>query len=227
MMKISKLGQFKHISSFFQINTIKGYKYIDKAGEIINFYHKENQPIFDMSHNGLVIFNPIDKISELKISSNVFWTRFESNPTELNKNPCINITPDNLIRIYIQEAKRILQILGVVELSRVGWRNHFVFEFSNKMESDKFWDNLSLTDTLSPTKLIFNIKNGDISGALTLVRIFKEELAGEKTYGVLFDIDIFSRKKILITNTEQLLKQFRKYLVDENGFLKLASEIFF
>ncbi len=37
--RIKKLGKLIHDHSFFQINIIKGYKYIDRAGEIVNMYH--------------------------------------------------------------------------------------------------------------------------------------------------------------------------------------------
>ena len=39
---IQKLNKLKNPESFFQINTIKGFKYVDRAGEIVNAYHKNN-----------------------------------------------------------------------------------------------------------------------------------------------------------------------------------------
>ena len=37
---IQKLNTLKNPESFMQINTIKGFKYVDRAGEIVNAYHK-------------------------------------------------------------------------------------------------------------------------------------------------------------------------------------------
>jgi len=71
---IQKLNKLKNPESFIQINTIKGFKYVDRAGEIVNAYHKNNSaPQFQMGLNGLVIEQPKDKIDELKINAQVIW----------------------------------------------------------------------------------------------------------------------------------------------------------
>ncbi|MDP2933714.1 MAG: hypothetical protein Q8N81_06325, partial [bacterium] len=63
---IAKLNKLNNPESFIQINTIKGFKYVDKAGEIVNAYHKKNAaPQFAMGLNGLVIEQPKDKIDQL------------------------------------------------------------------------------------------------------------------------------------------------------------------
>ena len=74
---IQKLNKLKNHESFMQINTVKGFKYIDKAGEIVNQYHTENiVPNFEMNLNGLIIKEPKSKIYELKITSQMIWAKF-------------------------------------------------------------------------------------------------------------------------------------------------------
>ncbi len=38
---IKKLNKLNNLESFIQIDTIKGFKYIDRAGEIVNTYYKK------------------------------------------------------------------------------------------------------------------------------------------------------------------------------------------
>lgn len=72
---IQKLNKLKNPESFIQLDTIKGFKYIDKAGEIVNIYHRNNSaPKFQMGLNSLVIEQPKDKIDQLKVTANVILT---------------------------------------------------------------------------------------------------------------------------------------------------------
>ena len=74
---IQKLNKLKNPESFIQVNTIKGFKYVDKAGEIVNAYHKNNSaPQFQMGLNGLVVEQPKDKIDELRVTAQVIWAKF-------------------------------------------------------------------------------------------------------------------------------------------------------
>ena len=43
-MKIKSITDLKLQNSFYQLNLIKGFKYVDKAGEIVNLYHNGNKP---------------------------------------------------------------------------------------------------------------------------------------------------------------------------------------
>jgi hypothetical protein len=64
---ISKLNKLNNPESFIQINMIKGFKYIDNAGENVNAYHKNNPaPQFNMGLNGLIINEQKDKAESLK-----------------------------------------------------------------------------------------------------------------------------------------------------------------
>lgn len=41
-IKIDKITSLNNIAAFIQINLIKGFKYIDKAREIVSLYHYNN-----------------------------------------------------------------------------------------------------------------------------------------------------------------------------------------
>ena len=146
---INKLGELKKIKSFVQINTIKGFKYVDRAGEIVNRYCKNDKaPEFLMNLQGLNIKKPIEKIAEIKISSNVIWCSFEEGEID---------TFDSLIYLFNTESSSILKILDVNKVSRIGWRNHFVYECKNIEEQNKYLDKFKISSDLKMYNISFKI----------------------------------------------------------------------
>ena len=100
---IQKLNKLKNPESFIQINTVKGFKYIDKAGEIVNIYHrKETVPVFSMNLNGLAIQTPKEKINELRITPQIIWMKF----TEID-------SLDMILNLFNTESESILDILVI------------------------------------------------------------------------------------------------------------------
>jgi len=47
-----------------------------------------------------------------------------------------------------------------------------------------------------------------------------------KTSGILFDIDIFQNGEFEPKDISNLLREFRQYLADENGFLNVVNNTF-
>ncbi len=212
---IQKLNMLKNPESFIQVNTVKGFKYIDRAGEIVNLYHKKDAaPQFSMNLNGLIIDEPVEKIDQLKVTSQVFWIK-SSTVDSL----------DMLSTTFAQETKKVLDILAVEKLNRVGWRNYFVHEFKDKDEQEKYLKKFTVIDNTLPLILRLEIKTGkDFSANLVLQPVVKEE--ENKTYGVLFDIDVFKNGEIVKSDIGKLLKDFREYLADEDGFLVVVNQTF-
>jgi len=212
---IAKLNKLNNPESFIQINTIKGFKYIDKAGEIVNAYHKKNAaPQFTMGLNGLVINEPLDKIDELKVTSQVIWAKF----TQID-------SLDMISNLFSNEAKKILEILEVEKISRIGWRNYFVYEFQDKSKQDEYLKKFTVVDNTTPSILRFEIKTGkDFSANLIVQPVIKNDT--NKTPGVLFDVDVFKTGEIKIDEVSSTLKLFRQYLADENGFLSVINNSF-
>jgi hypothetical protein len=213
--KIQKLNKLKNPESFIQVNTIKGFKYIDKAGEIVNFYHKKNiAPQFQMGLSGLVIDQPKDKVDELKVTARMIWARF----SEID-------SLDSISNFYSKDAETILNILEVDKISRIGWRNYFIYEFSNKEEQNKYLKKFSIIDNTKPSLIRFEVETGkDFNANLMIQPVIKND--DEKTPGVLFDVDIFQNGEINSTDISKLLKEFRQYLANTDGFLSVINNTF-
>lgn len=212
---IKKLNRLSNSESFIQVNTIKGFKYIDKAGEIVNKYHiKNTAPQFMMGLEGLVIKQPKDKIDQLKITSETIWMKF----TKID-------SLDMILNLFVQETGQILSILEVDKISRVGWRNHFIFESVNKKKQQEYFERLS---TIKGTKFFFGMLdvaiNKNFKANLTLQPVVKND--ENKTPGVLFDIDVFKTGEIKSDDILKILKDFRKYLSDKDGFLRIINNTF-
>jgi len=212
---IQKLNKLKNPESFIQINTIKGFKYVDKAGEIVNAYHKNNSvPQFQMGLNGLVIEQPKDKIDELKVTAQVIWAKF----SEID-------SLDSISTLFTKECESILKILEVEKISRIGWRNYFVHEFLSKEKQDEYLKKFTVIENTKPTVMRLEIKTGkDFSANLMLQPVIKND--ENKTSGILFDIDIFQNGEFEPKDISKLLREFRQYLAVENGFLSVVNNTF-
>jgi len=212
---IQKLNKLKNPESFIQINTIKGFKYIDRAGEIVNAYHKNNSaPQFQMGLNGLVIEQPKDKIEQLKVTAQVIWAKF----SEID-------SLDSISNLFAKESESILKILEVDKVSRIGWRNYFVYEFINKEKQEGYLKKFTVIQDTKPTIIRLEIKTGKDFGAnLTLQPVIKNDR--NKTPGILFDVDIFQNGEFEPEDISRLLKEFRQYLANENGFLSVVNNTF-
>ncbi len=212
---IQKLNRLNNPESFIQINTIKGFKYIDKAGEIVNAYHKNNvAPQFIMGLTGLVIEKPKDKVGQIKISSQSIWAKFN----EID-------SLDMISSLFSKEAENILQILEVKKISRVGWRNYFIHEFQNKEKQDEYIQKFKVLEDAKLLVIRLELKTGkDFSANLIIKPVVKND--EEKTPGILFDVDVFKKGEIELKDISTLLKEFKQYLADEDGFLGVVNNTF-
>ncbi len=212
---IQKLNNLKNPESILQIDTIKGFKYIDKAGEIVNHYHVNNSiPRFRMGLDGLIIDNPREKIDVLKVTSNLIWTKF----SEVD-------SLDMVIDLFVKEIEQILPVLNVQNIRRIGWRNYFVHEFKDQEAQDKYFSSLS---KIKDGKLAFvrsEIQWGeDVKANLRIQKVIKNDK--EKTPGVLFDLDMFQVGEIRSEEISKKLKYFRSYLADQGDFLNVVNNTF-
>lgn len=178
---INKIQKLSNIESFLQIHFIKGYKYVDKAGEIVNYFYKGNkEPIFSMTMNGLDIFNPEEKIDSIKISPKSFWAHF--------------LQPDSLEQMdsfFGAKAQDILKILEVSEISRIGWRSYLVHEFNNEEDRKKVLQKFVPIDNsdFEETSLTYLCKKVNLT--IRLRKIVKNDDAALPS--LLFDIDFYQK----------------------------------
>lgn len=212
--KIEKLGHLINSESFLQLDLVKGFKYIDKAGEIVNLYTDLKRPTFQMALSQLLISQPTEKIDQLKVSSENIWAQFTS--------------PDSVDLAYQTfevEANKLLSVLDVDTVSRIGWRNHFVIEFDKPEEATEYLGKMAKITVkdckLSMVKLDL-VTSAGVLGNLHLQEVVKED--AEKTHAVMFDIDLYKAGPIGIQMIGKTLKGFRDYLADHEGFLALVNE---
>lgn len=115
----AKIRDYKILEAYVQCDFLDGYTYIDKAGEIINSFVRENKeiPKFNMGLDGLVIEDISETVKEFRISSNRIWIHYVE-PKNLGD---ISDTSSDLIQ-------RALDTLKPTMFRRIGWRSYFVRE---------------------------------------------------------------------------------------------------
>lgn len=180
---IKKLADLKISETFVQIDFIKGYKYIDKAGELINeFYKKDEEPSFSMDLNGLVIKEPEQYISEIKISPKMYWAHF--------------IEPDSLdlvVDSFYNKYKVVKNILDVKNITRVGWRTFFAKEFKTVTERDDIIKKIYSIKNIKFEGGVFSLNKEDYSSRIRVSSATKND--DNKTPSIVFDFDLYKKIK--------------------------------
>lgn len=211
MREIKKINDIEITEGFLQINLVKGYKYIDKAGEIVNYFHKEDgtPPKFTMDLSGLIIPNLDDKIDTLKISSNQFWANFKFPGS-------IEYMADN----FSSKIKDVLNILEVSTIDRIGWRNYFVYEFKDEATREAVLQKFSVGDSLKLEQIMYS---KEINGFNLNIQILKI-LTKESLPGILIDIDTYKKDKV---NSETVKSELNKFkdLYRSKEFIELINLI--
>ena len=59
--------------------------------------------------------------------------------------------------LFSNESKTIFEILDVKQVSRIGWRNYFVFEFNNQEEQENYFKNLTNFKNGTPSIARFEV----------------------------------------------------------------------
>ncbi len=200
--KITKLSKLFQAESFVQVDLVKGYKYIDKAGEIVNKYYDEAAPVFSMGLNGLVIKQPLESIEELKIAPEIVWAKF-------NK-------PDSLEQIvdtYSKETEGILEIIEVEDVNRIGWRNYFIHDFTKPEDSDRYFEGLSTFSNggVKLSQLLYTLPaSGDLEARVAIKGVTKADETNTKA--VLFDVDVYKDQGSKAADITRVLKLIAEYL---------------
>lgn len=178
-IKLKKISDLQNIESFMQIDLFKGYKYVDKAGEIVNyFYNDKKEPLFTMDLNGLIIHKPSNEIETLKVSAKVFWAHF--------------ISPDSLDQIknwFSKNSTDILNILSVNKITRLGWRNYFVYDFIDIKQRDAVFNKYLPNENFRTEEFMFSTQCKDLDLNIKIQKIKKKDKI--ESPGILIDIDMF------------------------------------
>ncbi len=207
MKTISKITRLKHIESYIQVNYLKGFKYIDRAGEILNLYQDNDGKIkFDISSERLVIPNPKNTINLLKISNVDIWCKF-LNPSNLGsaKND------------FFEEADKILDVLSVEKIVRIGWRNHFTYD----LDDDNNFKEILKIDKAQLEGLFVKLQNDSVRNDYRINTIFKKDGGAP---AILFDVDSYLKSNILkheLTDSLQMIKE----QVQSKVFLAVINDV--
>lgn len=211
---LSKINKLIRPQSFIQINLFKGYTYIDKAGTILNEYVDKKHPVkFVMGLNGLIIDDPTKSISQLRVTPNMIWMKF------------INyVSLDQISNNFNQDSVKLIQILDIKQVLRIGWRNYLIYEFNDKKDQRNYFENLFTIKNAKINQLSFEICTGnDFKASLNINPVIKEN---HPTHGILFDIDTFLDADRNVDEIPRVLLKIRHYLEDENGFLDIINSTF-
>lgn len=207
--KITKLSNLKLLESFIQINFLKGFKYIDKAGEVINRYQNEDGEVtYNLSPERLLVLNPTKTIQELRISNVDIWCHF--------------IKPSNLgelIRLFDDEVSELLKITEPENIKRVGWRNYYVIDLN------EFKDNLNSLAKIKKGKIqqiqmILDLPNS-VESTLFIGLLKKKN---NKKFALFLDIDAYITSSGKAENIFEKLKKIKTSL-ESDEFKDFVNEI--
>lgn len=191
-MLVNTIKKLKLENSFLQLNTIKGYLYIDKAGSILNSYINESKPFdlqFNMSINGLIIDSPSINFDKIKITSDSLWFNL--------KKEKLDFQFKNHLDLYLKEAKWISEKLSILKYSRFGWRNHFIHEFEKDTDQQDILKKIfPMADVnVKLNNFCFSAKVGNINCTF-IVSVLEDPENSDLIKGLLIDIDQFYTKEI-------------------------------
>jgi len=213
MKPIKKLNKLKHVEAFIQADYLKGYEYVDKAGELVNkFYLGNTPPKFSMNLDGLIILQPDTKTKEIKISPLSFWAHF--------------LIPDSLDQIgqlFEKKLELVHKVIKPEDYSRLGWRNYFILEVDTQ-ENDSFKRKFVPSEKFDFKQSIFSIKTGLFDNNFNIVPASKKD--DPKSPAILFDVDTFIQygKSVNIQKIINDLKDMA-LLIRGEQFLEIINQI--
>ena len=203
--------------SYFQANTIKGHRYLDDAGKIMNRWDSEF-PNKDVGLQGLSMRNPDALMRELRVDNRTIWIRFSfadrlRQITELS----INITTE------------ICEILEVKQFSRLGLRIQFIYDVSDVTgESGQLINRIFvpvLQDIIKggqpQDSFQFAVNAGSSQKPVTLRVATVEKKPEAKSppgfpeYGLLIDADIFQTQTSHLDDLKRFMQSAQNWVDDE------------
>lgn len=208
-MEIKKINELKNAESFLQINFVKGFEYIDKAGKIINIFNKMPKNI---NTYGLSIEKT--KKEEIRITPFNFWSHF--------------IFPDSLGQIsdsFANDAEKVLKIIGVEEITRIGWRNYFIYKFNKNEEIKNILNKFIQKDNLNFNAVAFSYKENDVNLNFRIERLMNGK-GGSKE--LLIDVDLFKNfnndNLLKLDCKKKILREIREK-IQSDSFLNIINFI--
>lgn len=203
MKKVRKLNELSHPESFIQIDYSKGFKYIDRAGEILNLYTDNNRvPDNEIGVGGLLLKQPISNIEQLRVSGTQFWCHFLK-PVNLG----------NVQSAFYKEFEKCYRIIQPAQIIRVGWRNYFILEGLSAEEIQKALGTKTILVDQAITGISSVGKLGDFEAKVELNPLRSTD---KKKRALLFDIDVYAKEPLgELSDANAILDSIRRSLTDK------------
>lgn len=198
-MELKNITDLKLLYSFYQINLIKGYKYIDKAGEIVNLYCKEvKPPDFDMGLSGLNIKHPTKYIEVIKYSSDRMWIKF------------INTDTVDQVAQFIKEPISIIKdVQEIKNVSRIGIRNIFLLELDNINDISTLENKINIISNTNTILFRFSHSKNQVNSITDIELLVNKNDNRKKALQV--NSDVFIKENIEIDNVIKKTKDILDY----------------
>jgi len=207
-------GQLADI--FFQANTVKGHRYLDDAGKIMNRWDSEF-PSKVVGLAGLLMSNPDATLQVLRVDNRQIWLHFHL--PELK-------TAIEQVRSITHE---ICEIIGVDRFDRLGLRAQYIVgvedvvqavaDIASTIFTPTWWDKMTQAGRPSSFELVLPISAGEQAVNLRISVVRKA--AGTKApddlpdMGVLLDTDIFSLHPTYLDDLGRLMKKAQNWMETE------------
>ena len=210
-MKIKSITDLKLQDSFYQLNLIKGFKYIDKAGEIVNLYYEgDKPPNLNVGIDGLYLKSPEEYIEVLKYSSDRLWMKFDK----------IN-TIDQVIQ-FIRKPINITKDIQKVEIiSRIGWRNIFLIELMNTQEVNNIEKILEIIPNTNTLSFKITHSKNEIKSVIEIELLVSKKEENKKALQI--NADAFIQENIKIDDVAKRTKEIMQYF--KNDFIELINQL--
>lgn len=149
-------------STYLQVNTVRGYRYLDDCGKILNKYDKEF-PNKNWQLQGLALSNPVAPLRGLNVTVDRIWLQFERPDT-------LTYAVDNGSRI----VEEVCEILAVDTFSRFGLRVQYLHGASDLPEVIRRSQQAVFSDALM--RLLSESDAGDESTFEVMLRLKHADL---------------------------------------------------
>jgi hypothetical protein len=183
-MSTTKLNHYSLNDSFIQVRYFPGYKYIDKAGEILNLFMRDLKKKgiefeYNIGIEGLLI-RWDDSSIEYKITSEDIWMHYKK-PLNLG----------NVIDIFKNYYDDIITIIEPDSIRSVGWRNYLIDEKISPLQYDALFKQ---GQELANQKDTMRRIEGELEGLEVKINLtpLKNIKDGSKK-AIMYDVDLIQK----------------------------------
>lgn len=208
-MEIKKINELKNVESFLQINFEKGFKFLDKTGEIINIFNKV--PLYE--NTGALLIKKTER-EEIRINHFYCWSHF--------------LLPDSLGQIsdnFTNDVEKILKIIEIKEISRIGWRNYFIYAFDKTEKSKNVLNKFTQKNNLNFNAVAFSYKENEINFNFRIEKLTNPNNGNDE---LLIDVDLFKNfnkdKLLQLSGQKNILREIREK-IQSDSFLDMINFI--